>query len=202
MLVICWGWFWLSWGAAAPGMERVSRVGIFWGPLAEGRALLYLLQPSSRAACSRWLEPVSFPSLCEMQASSEGTSREETSVPSLSQRCLPRGGGAGMGAVGPSRSPPSQLPLLDQAPCCHPTSHPTSQGHRILLPSRQLHACAGDVLRPAGVKSHRDEPSLVGKGRDAPGGQDWGKRGWRTGMGCARRQDSRHYTPWQRLGSG
>lgn len=108
-----------------------------------------------------------------------------------------RGGNGGGGTI---PVPPSQLPPLAQAARCHPTSHP--RAHGILLPRRQRPACARDVPGPAGAKSCRDEPSLVGKGRDALDGQGWGKRGWKTGMGCARRQDSRHDTPRQRLGSG
>lgn len=144
MLVICWGWFWLSWGAAAPGMERVSRVGIFWGPLAEGRALLYLLQPSSRAACSHWLEPVSFPSLCEMQASSEGTSREETSVPSPSQRCLPRGGGEEWGQWDHPGPPPASSHCWTRLPAAIPPRIP---------PPRAIASCcqAGSFMHVPGM---------------------------------------------------
>lgn len=45
-------------------------------------------------------------------------------------------------------------------------------------------------------------PCRWGKGRDAPGEQDQGKKGCRTGMGCTRRQDSRCHTPRQSLGYG
>lgn len=166
-----------GWGVSAVG-------GVLWGPLAEGTVPLYLFHPPSRAAHPHQPEPVSFPLLCETQASSVGTSRGEPWVPSLPQRRLP---GGETGVAGPSRCPsasPQRWPTLPAAIPPHipgPTASRCQAGSALRVPGM----CRVQLVQnPAGMNPHRwERGEMLRAGRAGgrgDGGQGWDVQGGRT----------------------